>query len=97
LISPRAELAKNALAERQKNALDGTGEDGDHERECPEGEYQDFLKTYEEKKWWADKPKEQTPPTEGELDIVIPNSEKEGDSDSEDDFPPLDEWILHEG
>ena len=104
LVSPRAELARNTLAERQKATLDGTDQEGDQSKQLPEEEYEDFLQTYEEpKKWWIGKPKD-TPEDKPAINAEGDDSGKlnslmiEGqDSDSEDDFPTLDEWITQQG
>ena len=64
IISPKAEQAKNALAERANMGKtprpaeeEGMGTDragDDQQRELPDEEYEDFLNTYEEDKWWLD-------------------------------------------
>jgi hypothetical protein len=61
LVSPKAAMAKNALAERAKGGK--VGEDGENatggeeQRDLPYEEYMDFLGTYEDSKWWLDKDK----------------------------------------
>lgn len=68
MISPKAEKAKNALAERAKvgktpaagEEEGGMGTDRaieDTQRELPVEEYEDFFNTYEEDKWWLNKDK----------------------------------------
>jgi hypothetical protein len=94
LISPKAELAKNALAERAKAGkadeeagADNAGEDTT--KQLPEEEYVDFLDTYEEGKWWLQNKKE-TPkeePTEKVNKHMATDaiSEKSGDDEDKDD------------
>ena len=59
IISPKAELAKNALAERIK-AGKPEDEGAEAEENLSEGERIDFLSTYDEERWWI-KPKPKIP------------------------------------
>lgn len=63
LISPRAEMAKNALAERAKAGKEeeGFGTDRNEDEDMTEQVYVDFSSTYEDDTWWLDakQPQEQ--------------------------------------
>lgn len=57
MFSPKAELARNALAERAKargagGDDDGTGDAEDNLKQLPDDEYVDFLTSYDDQKWW---------------------------------------------
>ena len=61
LVSPKAAMAKNALAERAKGGKgtdEGENAGADEQRDLPYEEYVDFLETYEDDKWWLNKEKD---------------------------------------
>jgi hypothetical protein len=52
IFSPKAELAKNALAARQKVGRDETESGEEAAKQLPDEECLDFLSTYEDDHWW---------------------------------------------
>lgn len=91
--SPRAEIARNALAERARANMDKSG-DEDESRQLPDEEYFDFLSSYEEPKWWTSP--SVTSAAGEEKSGVLAEGEPSEALAAEDDFPSLDEFMTHE-